>query len=76
MADDWEETDLFAALDYSPFELDRTGSPSWREADASGADKGAEAIRVAHRLLDSVAFVSKEGDTALAIKTLVECVPA
>jgi len=76
MADEWEESDLIAALGYSPFEFDHTEAPIWHEADTSGADKAAEAMRVARKLLDSVAFVAKEGDTAPVIEALDDVVPA
>lgn len=76
MADEWEESHLIAALGYSPFELDLTEAPISHEAETSGADKAAEAIRAARKLLDSVAFVAKEGDSAPVIEALDEVVPA
>jgi hypothetical protein len=72
MADDWEESDLIAALGYSPL----TEAIISHEADTSGADKAAEAMRAARRLLDSVAFVAKEGDTAPVIEALDTVIPA
>lgn len=76
MADEWDEPDLVAALGYSPFELDDTGSPISHEADTSGSDKAADAMRVARKLLDSVAFVANEGDTEPVIDALDASVPA
>jgi len=76
MADEWDESDLIAAQGYSPFELDHTEAPTSHEADTSGADKAAEAIRAARQLLDSVAFVAKEGDSTPVIESLDAIVPA
>lgn len=76
MADEWEEKDLIAALGYSPWAVDETEAPISHEAETSGADKAAEAIYAARRLLDSVAFVAKEGDTAPVIAALDEVAPS
>jgi hypothetical protein len=58
MADHWEESDVVAAIGYNPFELD-----VYTDAETSGADKAADALRNAYVLLDSVAYVKKPGDT-------------
>ncbi|VVE18347.1 MULTISPECIES: hypothetical protein [Pandoraea] len=76
MADEWEESDLIAALGYSPYEFDQSEAILSHEADTSGAGKAAEAIRAARKLLDSVAFVAKDGDTAPVIEALDEVIPA
>lgn len=76
MADSWDEVDLIAALGYSPFALDDAESPVTHEAETSGADKAAEAIRAARSLLDSVAYVANEGDTAPVLKMLDLVIPA
>src|SRR5579864_1935301 len=47
MADEWEESDLIAALGYSPFEFDQTEAMISHEANTSGADKAAKAMRAA-----------------------------
>jgi hypothetical protein len=56
MADDWEETHFIAAIGYNPF------SGMDHEAATSGADAAAEAMNMAHSLIDSVAYVATEGD--------------
>lgn len=69
MADDWEPEQREVALGYDP--LDRPAI----EAQTSGADVIAHALVDAFRLLDSVAFVQQEGDTAQLIDTLSAVLP-
>lgn len=68
MADDWEPEDRIAAVGYDPLELALGGT--YCEAETSGATAAAEAMQQARELLDSVAFVAKEGDTAKPIAAI------
>lgn len=56
MADDWDEAHFIAAIGYNPF------SGMNHEATTSGADAAADAMNLAHSLIDSVAYVATEGD--------------
>ncbi len=64
MADEWEPKDRIAALGYDP--MDGTNN----EAKTTGADVAVTAIEKARTLLDSVAFVAKEGDTRKPLAAL------
>lgn len=70
MADEWEEKDFIAAIGYSPF-----AEPN-HEATATGAALAAEAMQSARTLLDSVAFVSAEGDTVAPLEALSQALGA
>lgn len=54
-----------AALEYDPLVIVMEGAKP-----APKIDKAAEALRVAERLLDSVAFVAKEGDTKRPLRLI------
>ena len=56
MADAWQPRSLIAAVGYNPFD-----GPT-HQAASSGADIAVKAMRKARELIDSVAFVSQEGD--------------
>lgn len=58
MADEWTVKQRIAAIGYDPL---REYAPTY-EADTSGADKAVTAMEDARRLIDSVAYVAKEGD--------------
>lgn len=64
MADEWKAKDLVKALGYNPFE-----EPN-HEAKTTGAVEAAEALSAAKTLIDSVAFVSKEGDTEIPLRLI------
>lgn len=64
MADEWEPNDRVAALGYDPME------GTINKAKTTGADGVVTAMTKARKLLDSVAFVTKAGDTAKPIAAL------
>lgn len=64
MADEWEAKDRITALGYDP--MDGTNN----EAKTTGADVAVSAMTKARKLLDSVAFVAKEGDTVKPLEAL------
>lgn len=64
MADCWEPADRIAALGYDPLDGVRF------DAETSGAAEAIQALTSARALLDSVAFVSTEGDTAPVIAAI------
>jgi hypothetical protein len=64
MADQWEPEDRVAALGYDPFEEES------HQHETTGAAEAVEALQVARKLLDSVAFVAKEGDTKKPISKI------
>lgn len=64
MADDWEESDFIAAIGYNPF------SGEDHEAKTSGADAAAKAMDLARNLIDSVAYITSEGDKDEALTAL------
>lgn len=64
MADEWEPEDRIAALGYDPL------TEQSHEHETTGAAEAVEAMQTARTLLDSVAFVSNEGDTQKPIKLL------
>ncbi|SFF34258.1 hypothetical protein [Paracidovorax wautersii] len=68
MADEWTSRQRIAALGYDP--LDEREAAEGREVNETGATSAAKAMKAARRLLDSVAFVAKEGDTRPVIKAL------
>jgi hypothetical protein len=57
MADEWEPEERITALGYDPM------ADTNNEAKTSGADVVVTAMERARKLLDSVACVTKEGDT-------------
>lgn len=62
MADEWEDADLIAALGYNPLETE--GAINGREVTDTGATEAHAALVMARTLIDSVAYVSTEGDSA------------
>lgn len=60
MADDWEPRSLIAALGYNPF--DQVEATHGRNVSSTGATAAAKAMKAARDLIDSVAYVAKEGD--------------
>lgn len=64
MADEWEPNDRIAALGYDP--MDGTN----HEANTTGAALAVSAMAEARKLIDSVAFVAKEGDTRKPLAAL------
>lgn len=59
---EWDAEDRIAALGYDPLETDE--AYSGRDVEETGALAAQAALLQARTLLDSVAFVSTEGDTA------------
>lgn len=57
MADEWEAEQLIQAIGYNPFEQD------YSESNVSGCAEVSQTLGQTYQLLDSVAFVSEEGDT-------------
>ena len=64
MADQWEPEARVAALGYDPLE------GSSHQQETTGAAEAVEAMQVARKLLDSVAFVAKDGDTKKPISKI------
>ncbi|UIF89284.1 hypothetical protein [Cupriavidus sp. UYPR2.512] len=64
MADSWEPADRIAVLGYDPLDGVRF------DAGTSGATEAIQALTSARVLLDSVAFVRTEGDTAPVIAAI------
>ena len=62
MADEWEPAHRIQAVGYDPM------VESNHEATASGATEMATVLGEVRTLLDSVAFVTKEGDTTALIE--------
>jgi hypothetical protein len=60
MADEWRPQSLVAALGYNPFAL--AEAMHGREVAGTGATDAAKALQAARTLIDSVAYVAKEGD--------------
>lgn len=60
MADDWKPQSLVAALGYNPFAQPK--AVNGREVGSTGATDAAKALQAARTLIDSVAYVAKEGD--------------
>ena len=70
MADEWAEKDFVAAIGYNPADL-----ADYSESEVSGAAAAAAALEKARALLDSVAFVSVEGDTRAPIAAIDAILP-
>lgn len=68
MADEWQSEDLIAALGYDP--LDTQQAWEGRDVEATGASAVHEALTDARRLIDSVAYVAVEGDTAAVLQRI------
>lgn len=68
MADDWEPQDRIAALGYDPLALPE--AVDGREVGDTGAKRANDAMMLARKLLDSVAYVAEPGDTAPVIAAL------
>ena len=62
MADEWKPRQRMAALGYDPLRLPEAAAG--REVGQTGATAAVVALDAARKLLDSVAFVANEGDTA------------
>ena len=60
MADEWKPRDLIAALGYNPFE--QAEAVHGREVSSTGASEATNAMKAARDLIDSVAYIVKEGD--------------
>lgn len=60
MADEWTPSILIAELGYNPFE--QAEATNGREVKETGATGAAKAMKAARDLIDSVAYVAKEGD--------------
>lgn len=60
MADDWKPRSLIAALGYNPFQ--QPEAVHGREVSGTGATDAAKAMKAARDLIDSVAYIAKEGD--------------
>jgi hypothetical protein len=64
MADQWEASDLIEAIGYNPADEE----PAC--AEDSGCTEAACVLKRARVLLDSVAFVKSEGDTAPVLRAI------
>jgi hypothetical protein len=64
MADEWQAKDRIKAVGYDPL------SENPHEKTTTGANAAVIALQSARKLLDSVAFVSKEGDTKRTIRLI------
>ena len=62
MADDWTPEERIAALGYDP--LNTPEAQAGRCVSATGATQAVVALEAARALIDSVAFVRTEGDSA------------
>ena len=62
MADEWSSADRIKALGYDPLALSEAASG--RDVEDTGATKAWSALVKARTLIDSVAYVAVEGDTA------------
>ena len=62
MADEWLSEDRIKALGYDPLSLPEAASG--RDVEDTGAAKAWSALVKARTLIDSVAYVAVEGDTA------------
>ena len=60
MADEWETRSFVAAIGYNPF--DQKEAQQGRDVTTTGATDAAKALKAARALIDSVAYVAKEGD--------------
>lgn len=72
MADEWLPQDRIAALGYDP--LETREAQEGRCVQDSGAQKAHSALAAARKLLDSVAFVATEGDTAIVLALIDDVV--
>ena len=61
MADEWKPRQRIAALGYDP--LSTNEAINGREVGETGATATYKALKQARALIDSVAYVTKEGDT-------------
>lgn len=68
MADEWQSKDRIAALGYDPLETEE--STRGCEVVETGASAAHAALMQARVLLDSVAYVAKEGDTTLVLASI------
>lgn len=68
MADEWESEQRGLALGYDP--LDTEEAAKGREVAESGATAAYKAILQARKLIDSVAFVAKEFDSAPVLQSI------
>ena len=68
MADDWTSRDRITALGYDP--LKTPEATKGREVVSTGAQEAISALVLARELLDSVAYVAKEGDTSDVLKAI------
>jgi hypothetical protein len=68
MADDWMPCSLIAALGYNPFE--QKEAIKGRDVTTTGATDAAKALKAARALIDSVAYVAKEGDKHKVISSI------
>lgn len=68
MADAWRPAQRKAALGYDP--LATPEAAQGREVADTGASAACAALRQARALIDSVAYVSREGDTAPVLASI------
>lgn len=66
MAEDWAPKSLVAALGYNPFQ--EKEAQAGRDVTATGAQDAFNALKAARSLIDSVAYVAKEGDSKPVLK--------
>uniref|UniRef100_A0A6H1ZKG0 Uncharacterized protein n=1 Tax=viral metagenome TaxID=1070528 RepID=A0A6H1ZKG0_9ZZZZ len=68
MADEWKPKQRIAAIGYDPLATDEAARG--REVGETGATAAHKALLQARALIDSVAFISKEGDSAPVLESI------
>jgi hypothetical protein len=69
MAEEWDSEDLIAAIGYNPFDYVEQARRE-KSASPTGATAAYAAIEKARKLIDSVAYISTEGDKDQVIAAL------
>ena len=72
MADEWDEKHRIAAVGYDPL----ADYEAWHEAETTGANEAANALRNAYTLIDSVAHVAKPGDKERVLPEIARVISA
>jgi hypothetical protein len=68
MADEWKPKQRIAALGYDPLATDE--ATNGREVGETGATAAYKALQKARALIDSVAYVAKEGDSGSVLASI------
>ena len=72
LADDWSAEQRIAALGYDP--LETWEAVHGRSVVATGAEQAHRALQTAYTALDSVAFLSVEGDTVKVLEQIAQVI--